>query len=234
MGEQDHEPVVVAGLDLRPVRAAVRQVHLAEPGFQPAGLISVEAPGRSAGQAVRVQRDEPYRGRVVDVIRGAVQPVALAEPVPERPRAGSEMGVDEIPPADRSAEGIGRDRPRRGGHERLGPGGEQLEGLVMVEVGRQSGRFLATGQRRGQARRLGADTLVERLVIAEAGQPGQAQAGRGELPQRAPQQAGMMREAELEPEQVRSAGTRPVRPPEDLTRPVERLHTLVVRPAGIR
>jgi putative spermidine/putrescine transport system ATP-binding protein len=145
MREQDYEPVVVAGLDLLPVRAAVRRVHLAEPGFQPAGLISVKAPGRPAGQAVRVQRDEPYRGRVVDVIRGAVQPVALAEPVPERPRAGPEVGVDEIPPADRPAEGIGRDRPRRAGHERLGAGGEQLEGLVMVEVGRQSGRLLATG-----------------------------------------------------------------------------------------
>jgi hypothetical protein len=71
-------------------------------------------------------------------------------------------------------------------------------------------------------------------VIAEAGQPGQAQAGGGELTQRAPQQAGMMREAEFEPEQVRSAGPWSVRPPEDLTRPVERLHTLVVRPAGIR
>ena len=104
----------------------------------------------------------------------------------------------------------------------------------MVEVGRQSGRLLAAGQRGGQARCLGADALVERLVIAEAGQPGQAQAGGGELAQRPLQQAGMMREAEFAPEEVRSVGPRSVGSPEDLTRPVERLHPLVVRPAGIR
>jgi hypothetical protein len=144
------------------------------------------------------------------------------------------VGIDEIPPADRPAEGIRRDRTRRTRHERLGAGGEQLEGLVVVEAGRQVGRLPATGQRRGQARGLGADALVERLVIAEAGQPGQAQANGGELAQRAPQQAGMMRVAEFGPEEIRSAGTRAVRPPEDLTGPVERLHTLIVRPAGVR
>jgi putative spermidine/putrescine transport system ATP-binding protein len=48
MGEEDHEPVVVAGPDLAPVRTAVGRVRLAEPGFQPAGLISVEAPGGPA------------------------------------------------------------------------------------------------------------------------------------------------------------------------------------------
>ena len=84
MGEQDHQPVVAAGLDLAPVRAPVSRVHLAEPGFQPAGLIPVEAPGCSAGQAVGIERDEPRGRGVVHVVRGTVQPVTFTEPVPER------------------------------------------------------------------------------------------------------------------------------------------------------
>ncbi len=104
----------------------------------------------------------------------------------------------------------------------------------MVEVRRQCGRLLAAGERRGQARGLGADALVERLVITEAGQPGQTQAGGGELAQGPPEQAGVIREAVFAPEEVRSAGTRSVGSPEDVARPVERLRPLVVRPAGIR
>src|SRR5580700_3065800 len=111
MGEQDHQPVVATGLDLAPVRAAVSRVHLGEPGFQPAGLIPVEAPGCSAGQAVGIERDEPRGRGVVHVVRGTVQPVTFTEPVPERSRAGPEVGVDEIPPADRPAERTGRDGP---------------------------------------------------------------------------------------------------------------------------
>ena len=109
MGEHDHQPVVVAGPDLAAVRAAVGRVHLRQAGFQPAGLPRVQAPGCAAGQAVGVQRDEADRRRVVDVVGGAVQPVPFGEPVAERPRAGPQVGVDEVPPGDRPPERIGRD-----------------------------------------------------------------------------------------------------------------------------
>jgi hypothetical protein len=64
-----------------------------------------------------------------------------------------------------------------------------------------------------------------RAAAAEAGQPGKAQAGGGELAQRPPQQSRVMREAVFTPEEVRSARGRPVWYPEDVTRPVQRLHS---------
>ena len=105
---------------------------------------------------------------------------------------------------------------------------------VVMEVLGQAGRLLAAGQRGGQPRGLGAYALVERLVVAEAGQPGDAQAGGGELAQRTLQQARVVRETELAPEEVGPLGARSVRPPEDVTRPIRRLHSLIVRTTGIR
>ena len=173
-------------------------------------------------------------GRVVDVVGGAVQPVPFGEPVAERPRAGPQVSVDEVPPGDRPPERIGRDLALGPGHERLGMLGEQGEGPVVIEVLGQADRLLAAGHRGAEAGRLSADALVERLVVAEAGQPGDAQAGGGELAQRALQQAGMVRVAELAAEEVGPFGARPVRPPEDVVRPVRRLHSLVAGAAGIR
>ena len=144
-------------------------MHLAEPGFQPAGLLEVQATGRAASQAVGVERDEPHRGRVVDVVGSSVEPVPLAEPVPERPRPGPQVRVDEVPPADRPPEGIRRDVPGRTRHERLGITGEELKCGVMIEAGRQPDRLPAARQRGGQPGRLDTDALVEGLMIAEAG-----------------------------------------------------------------
>jgi hypothetical protein len=216
-----------------PSAARVGRVHLAEPGFQPPGLLPVQAPGRAAGQAVGVQRDEPGGRRVVDVVRGAVEPVLLAEPVPERPRAGSKVRVDEVPPGDRPAEGISvtcRDGPAMNasgrvvnsssaGHGRS-PAGSPVGFLPPVSAAARPGVWTA-------------DALVEGLVIAEAGQPGDAQAGGGELAQRAPAAPGNAG-SRIRAGRSRAAGTGAVRSPEDVARPVKRLHPLVVRPAGIR
>src|SRR5213076_3024783 len=98
----------------------------------------------------------------------------------------------------------------------------------------QADRLLAAGHRGPESGRLSADALVERLVIAEAGQPGNAQAHGEELAQRAFQQAGMVRVAELATEEVEPFGARSVRPPEDVTRRVRRLHSLIAGAAGVR
>ena len=209
-------------------------MHLSEPGLQPAGLLMVEAAGRPAGQTVGVKGDEPHRGRVIGVVGGPIQPVVLTEPVPEWPRAGPKVSVDEVAPADRPPEGIRRDTPELAGHKRLGALGEKLKRSVVIEARRQSGWFPVASQRGGQAGCLDAHALVERLVIAEARQPGNAQARGGEFAQRSPQQARMVREAVFTAEEVRAARTRAVRPPEDVTGPVHRLHSLIIRTAGIR
>src|SRR5450755_1161456 len=71
-------------------------------------------------------------------------------------------------------------------------------------------------------------------MIAEAGEPGDVQPGSGELLQRAGQQAGVMREAELAPEDVVAIRAGTVRLPEDIVGPVWRLDSGVARGAGIR
>ena len=144
------------------------------------------------------------------------------------------MSVDEVPPGDRAPERIGRDLALGPGHERLGMLGEQGEGPVVIEILGQADRLLAAGHRGPEGGRLSTDALVERLMIAEAGQPGDAQAVCGELAQRAFQQAGMVRVTELATEEVKPFGARPVRPPEDVVRPVRRLHSLIAGAAGIR
>jgi hypothetical protein len=221
VGEEDDEPVIVTGRHLAPVRALVGGVHLGEPRLQPAGLVVVQAAGGAPGQAVGVQRDEAGSRRVMRVVSGAVQPVPLGEPVPGRPRAGAEVGCHEFLPGDGPAPGIGRDGQGRAGHERLRALGEQVQRPFMVEPVRQAGGLAVPGQRPGDALGLGADALVECLVVAEAGKPRDLQAGRGELAQRPVQQARVMREAVVLPEVVGPAAGDAVRLPEDVVRPVQ-------------
>ena len=124
--------------------------------------------------------------------------------------------------------------PGRTRHEHLGTAGEELKRGVMIEAGRQPDRLLGARQRGGQAWRLDADALVKGLMIAEAGEPRDAQALVGELAQRAAQQPRVVREAEFAREEVGTVGTGTVWSPEDVAGPVRRLHALVIGPAGIR
>jgi hypothetical protein len=109
MGENDDQTILVAGPDLMPGRSPVARVHLGEPCLQPPGLLVVQAPRGTSRQTVRVQRDQPDGRGVVDVVRGAIQPVLLGEPVPCRTGTRPEMGPHEIPPADRPPPGVGGD-----------------------------------------------------------------------------------------------------------------------------
>jgi hypothetical protein len=104
----------------------------------------------------------------------------------------------------------------------------------MVEARWQAKRFRAAHEGAGKALGQCSDALVEGLVIAEAGQPGDAQPGRGEFAQRAVQQSGVMREAELTPEDVMAVHACAVWFPEDVIGPVQRLDALVTWPAGVR
>ena len=152
VGEEDDQAIIVAGAYLAPVCPPVGRVHLGEPGLEPPRLIAVDASIGPPAEAVGVQRDEPGGRRVMDVVRRAVEPVLLTEPVPERAGARLEMRLDEVPPGDRPAAWIGSDGLDRAGHEGLRPLGEQLQRTVMVEVGRQPERLLAADQRIGQGR----------------------------------------------------------------------------------
>jgi hypothetical protein len=144
-------------------------VHLGEALGEPPRLVGVDTARRSPGGAAGIQRDQPGGRGVIGVVRRAVQPVPLGEPVPGRARGGPEVRPDELALGDRPAARIRGDLERRAGHERLWMLGEQLERPVVVEVARQPHRLPAADQRRGQVRGDHPDSLVERLVIAEAG-----------------------------------------------------------------
>src|SRR5487761_1248103 len=142
------------------------------------------------------------------------------------------MSLDEIPPGDRVPGRVGGDGAGRARHERLGTHGEQIEGRVVVE---RLGQFqwLAAADESGRdSVGLHSDTLVEGLMVAEAGKPRHYQPVRAELAERELQQSSVVREAELAPEDVGPVRACAVRLPEDVIRPVERLHALVAGPAG--
>src|SRR5487761_1232753 len=143
------------------------------------------------------------------------------------------MSLDEIPPGDRVPGRVGGDGAGRARHERLGTHGEQIEGRVVVE---RLGQFqwLAAADESGRdSVGLHSDTLVEGLMVAEAGKPRHYQPVRAELAERELQQSSVVREAELAPEDVGPVRACAVRLPEDVIRPVERLHALAAGPAGV-
>jgi hypothetical protein len=233
VGKDDDQTIVMAGPDLMPGRIPVAGVHLGEPCLQPPGLLVVQAARGTSRQAVGVQRDQPDGRGVMNVVRGAVQPVLLGEPVPCRAGSRPEMGRHEIPPGDRPPPGVGRDGADRASQEGFGALGEQFQRPVMVEHIRQRPWLPAADPGVGQAWRCRTDTLVERLVIAETGEPGDGEPAGVELPQGTFQQARVVREAEFAPEEIGAAGPVAVRLPEEVVRPVERLDAVVTGTPGI-
>jgi hypothetical protein len=145
-----------------------------------------------------------------------------------------EMGLDEVLPGDRTPRGVGGDRPGRARQEGLRAVGEQLQRPVVVEGLRQRQRLPRAGERAGDVRCHPAHALVERLVVAEAGQPRDGQAVGLELAHGALQQGRVVREAELASVEVGPVRAVTVRFPEEVVRPARRLDALVAGAAGAR
>jgi hypothetical protein len=225
--EHDHQPVIITGPDPFSRSVSKDRMRLDQPILKPAGLVVVQASVGPARLASGVQRDHPHRWCVVNVVGGPVAAVLLAEAVPGRPGAGPEMRRDELLAGDWPALGIRDYRPDWSGHEYVRPVGKRLKRPVMIEAVGQRGWLDPADERGGQFRRHQPDTLIERLVIAETGQPWHRQAAGGEVADRQIKQTGMIRKAERAPEDVRAIRAGAVWLPEDVVGPVQRLHARI-------